>query len=99
MFNYTHLCPLNKIKSQLTIICNIFMFLGKEFLDRSLIQQRSVQNPQNLVGTPVQFEVVLNDSHHAIYCDNRVYLDSDCCLCRNPKGFDFEKLLYPFKEF
>lgn len=75
------------------------MFLGKEFLDRSLIQQQSVQNSQNLVGIPVQYESVLNDIHHAIYCDSREYLDSDCCLCSTPKGFDFEKLLNPFKEF
>ena len=58
----------------MTIICNILRFLGKEFLDRSLIQQRSAQNSQHFIGTPVQFEVVLNDSHHAICGDGRVYL-------------------------
>ena len=82
----------------MTIISNIFRFLGKEFLNRSLIQQRSAQNSQHFVGTPVQFEVVLNDSHHAICSDGRVYLDSDSSLCRTPKGFDFEMLLNPFKE-
>ena len=45
----------------MTIICNIFRFLGKEFLDRSLIQQRSAQNSQHFVSALVQFEVVLND--------------------------------------
>ena len=46
----------------------------------------------------MQFEVMLNDSHHAICCDGRVYLDSDSSLCRTPKGFDFEMLFNPFKE-
>ena len=91
-------CPLNKIKSQLTIISNILRFLGKKFLDRSLIQQRSAQNSQHFVGAPVQFEVVLNDSYHAICCDGRIYLDSDSSLCRTPKGLDFEMLFNPFKE-
>ena len=70
----------------MTIISNILRFLGKEFLDRSLIQQRSTQNSQHFVGTPVQFEVVLNDSHHAICGDGRVYLDSDSSLGRTPNG-------------
>lgn len=74
------------------------MFLGKEFLDRSLIQQRSAQNSQHFVGTPVQFEAVLNDSHHAICGDGRVYLDSDSSLCRTPKGLNLKMLLNPFKE-
>ena len=42
----------------MTIISNILRFLGKEFLDRSLIQQRSTQNSQHFVGTSVQFEVI-----------------------------------------
>ena len=46
----------------------------------------------------MQFEVVLNDSHHAICSDGRVYLDSDSSLCRTPKGLDFEMLFNPFKE-
>ena len=46
----------------------------------------------------MQFEVMLNDSHHAICGDGRVYLDSDSSLCRTPKGLDFEMLLDPFKE-
>ena len=82
----------------MTIICIIFRFLGKEFLNRNLIQQRSAQNSQHFVGTPVQSEVVLNDSHHAICSDGRVYLDSDSSLCRTPKGLDFEMLFNPFKE-
>ena len=82
----------------MTIISNKLRFLGKEFLDRSLIQQRSTQNSQHFVGTSVQFEVMLNDSHQAICCDGRVYLDPDSSLCRSPKGLDFEMLLNPFKE-
>ena len=79
----------------MTIICNIFRFLGKKFLNMSLIQQRSAQNSQHFVGTPVQFEVGLNDSHHAICSDGRVYLDSDNSLCRTPKGSDLKMLLNP----
>ena len=82
----------------MTIISNILRFFGKEFLDRSLIQQRSAQNSQHFVGAPVQFEVMLHNSHHAVGCDGRVYLDSDSSLCRTPKGFDFEMLLDPLKE-
>ena len=82
----------------MTIICDIFSFLGKEFLDRSLIQQRSTQNSQHFVGTPAQFEVMFHNSHHAVGSDGRVYLDSDISLCRTPKGFDFEMLLDPLKE-
>ena len=59
----------------MAIICDILRFLGKEFLDRSLIQQRSTQNSQHFVGTPVQFEVVLNDSHHAICGDKSSLAD------------------------
>ena len=80
------------------IICNILRFLGEEFLNRSLIQQRSAQNSQHFVGTPVQFEVMLNDSHHAICRDGRVYLDSDSSLCCTPKGSDLEMLFDPLKE-
>lgn len=86
-----------KIKSQLTIICNILRFLGKEFLDRSLVQKRSAQNSQHFVGAPVQFEVMLDDSHHAISSDGRVYLDSDSSLRCAPKGLDFEMLFDPLK--
>ena len=82
----------------MTIISNILRFLGKEFLNRSLIQQRSAQNSQHFVGTPVQLEVMLNDSHHAICGDGGVYLDSDSSLCRTPKGFDLKMLLNPLKE-
>ena len=46
----------------------------------------------------MQFEVVLNDSHHAICSDGRVYLDSDSSLCRTPKGLNLKMLLNPFKE-
>ena len=46
----------------------------------------------------MQFDVVLNDSHHAICSDGRVYLDSDSSLSRTPKGFDFEMLFEPFEE-
>ena len=46
----------------------------------------------------MQFEVVLNDSHHAICGDGRVYLDSDSSLCRTPKGLNLKMLLNPFKE-
>ena len=81
----------------MTIICDIFSFLGKEFLDRSLIQQRSTQNSQHFVSAPVQFEVMLNDSHHAVGSDGRVYLDLDSSLCRAPKGLDLEMLLDPLK--
>ncbi len=87
-----------KIKSQLAIICNILRFLGKEFLDGSLIQKRSAQNSQHFVGTPVQLEVMLNDSHHAICSDGRIYLDSDSSLSCAPEGLDFKMLLDPFKE-
>lgn len=82
----------------MAIICNILRFLGKEFLDRSLIQQRSVQNSQHFVCTPVQFKVVLNDSHHAICGDGRVYLDSDSSLCSTSKGLNLKMLLNPFKD-
>ena len=82
----------------MTIISNIFRFLGKEFLNRSLIQQRSAQNSQHFVGAPVQLEVMLNDSHHAICGDGRVYLDPDSSLCRTPKGLNLKMLLNPFKE-
>ena len=46
----------------------------------------------------MHFEVMLNDSHHAICSDGRVYLDSDSSLSRAPKGLYFEMLLNPFKE-
>ena len=46
----------------------------------------------------MQFEVMLNDSHHAICSDGRVYLDSDSSLCRTPEGLDFEMLFNPLKE-
>ena len=46
----------------------------------------------------MQFEFMLNDSHHAICGDSGVYLDSDSSLCRTPKGFDFKMLLNPLKE-
>ncbi len=82
----------------MTIICDILRFLGKEFLDRSLIQQQSAQNSQHFASTPVQFQVIPHNSHHAISSDGRVYLDSDSSLCRTPKGFDFEMLLNPLKE-
>ena len=82
----------------MTIVSNILRFLGKEFLDRSLIQQRSTQNSQHFVGTSVQFEVMLHNSHHAVGSDGRVYLDLDSSLCRAPKGFDLEMLLDPLKE-
>ena len=82
----------------MTIISNIFRSLGEEFLDRSLIQQRSAQNSQHFVGTPVQLEVMLNDSYHAICSNGSVYLDSDSSLCRTPKGLDLKMLLNPFKE-
>ena len=84
---------------QLTIISNILSFLGKEFLDRSLIQPRSNQNSQHFVGTPMPLEVMLNNSHHAICSDGRVFLDSDSSLCRTPKGFDHKMLLNLFKKF
>jgi len=76
----------------------LLRFLGKEFLDRSLIQQRSAQNSQHFVGAPVQLEVMLNDSHHAIRSDGRVYLDSNSSLCCTPKGFNLEMLFDPLKE-
>jgi len=82
----------------LTIISNILRFLGKEFLNRSLIQQRSAQNSQHFVGAPMQLEVMFNDSHHPICGDGGVYLDSDSSLCRTPKGFDLKMLLNPLKE-
>ncbi len=82
----------------MAIICNILRFLGKEFLDGSLIQKRSAQNSQHFVRTPVQLEVVLNDSHHAICSDGRIYLDSDSSLSCAPEGLDFKMLLDPFKE-
>ena len=46
----------------------------------------------------MQFKVVLNDSHHAICGDGRVYLDSDSSLCSTPKGLNLKMLLNPFKE-
>ena len=46
----------------------------------------------------MQLEVMLNDSHHAICCDGRVYLDPDSSLCRTPKGLNLKMLLNPFKE-
>ena len=46
----------------------------------------------------MQFEVMLNDSHHAICSDGRVYLDSDSSLRRSPKGFNLEMLFDPLKE-
>ena len=75
----------------MAIICNILRFLGEEFLDWSHIQQRSTQNSQHFVGASVQFEVMLNDSNHAICSDGRVYLDSDSSLSRTLKRYDFEQ--------
>ena len=46
----------------------------------------------------MQLEVMLNDSHHAICSDGRVYLDSDSSLSRTPEGLDLEMLLDPLKE-
>ena len=82
----------------MTIICNIFRFFGKEFLNWSFIQQRSAQNSQHFVCAPMQFKVMLNTSHHAICSDGRVYLDSYSSLSRSPKGFDFKVLFNPFKK-
>lgn len=62
------------------------MPLVKEFLDRCPIQKRSAQNSQHFVGSPLQLEVMFNDSHHAICSDCRVYLNSDCSLCCTPEG-------------
>ncbi len=82
----------------MTIVNHISNLIGKEFLDRSLIQQRSTQYSQHFVGTSMQSEVVFYNCHHAICCYGSKYLDTYSILRCSPKGFDFKMLLDPFKE-
>ncbi len=72
--------------------------MGKEIFNRSLVQQRSAQNPQHFVCTPVQLKVMLYNSYHAIGDDSRKYLDSYGTFTCLPKGLNFQVLLDPFKR-
>ncbi len=82
----------------MTIIYNIFKFLGKKYFDRDLLQKRSAQNSQHFIGVIILFVAIFNNSHNAICCEDRVYLDSNSSLCSALERLDFKMLLDQFKE-
>lgn len=66
--------------------------------DGRLVQQRVLQNTEDIERAPLEFAVVLDDSDQTVRRDCRIYLDSYGILGVAPEGLNPEMTLYPAKE-
>ena len=74
--------------------------MKKEFLDSVFGKQRATKDTHDFHDGPIEFEVMLDDSHEAVCDDGNMYLNSHSVLRFTPKGLDSEMLFNPFeKEF
>ncbi len=83
--------------SQLSLICNIYKFLSKEFPTWGLTQSQSIKYFQHFIDSSVQFEIMLCYSHHTLDSIGIIDLNHNNSLCRSPKGENILTQFNPIK--